>query len=95
VGRAFCLTIIATLFGYAFFYRHWFKEHPRADAIWLGLHAAIVGGLAAGVFDHYLFNLEFQHAVTGFWLLIGLATAATRLGVATAVAEQTNSISLP
>jgi hypothetical protein len=95
VGLTFFLTIIATLFGYAFFNRNWFKQHPRADAIWLGLHAAIVGGLAAGVFDHYLFNLEFHHAVTAFWLLIGLATAATRLGVATAVAEQTNSISLP
>jgi hypothetical protein len=34
----------------------------------------------AGVFDHYLFNMEFHHAVTVFWLLVGMAVAATRLG---------------
>ncbi len=79
IGLLFFLAIISTLFGYAFFNRHWFKQHFRADAVWLGLHAAIIGALTAGIFDHYLFNLEFHHAVTVFWLFIGLATAATRL----------------
>jgi polysaccharide biosynthesis protein PslJ len=50
------------------------------DPLWLGLHAALVGGLVAGVFDHYLFNINFHHAVTLFWMLVGMATAATRLG---------------
>ena len=78
-GLFFFLAIVATVFGTAFNARHWFKSHPRADGIWLGLHAALVGGLTAGVLDHYLFNLEFHHAVTVFWLFVGLATAVTRL----------------
>ncbi|MCP5095617.1 MAG: O-antigen ligase family protein, partial [Chloroflexi bacterium] len=80
VGLTFFFAVIITLFGYAFLHRGWFRQHPRRDSIWLGLHAALVGGLVAGVFDHYLFNLEFHHAVTIFWFIIGLATVATRLG---------------
>jgi polysaccharide biosynthesis protein PslJ len=53
---------------------------PDIDPLWLGLHAALVGGLVAGVFDHYLFNINFHHAVTLFWMLVGMAAAATRLG---------------
>lgn len=80
VGLSFFLAVMGTLFAYAYFNRHCFRGHERMDAIWLGLHAALLGGLAAGIFDHYLFNLEFHHAVTVFWLFVGLATAATRLG---------------
>jgi len=80
VGLFFFLAVIAVLFGNAFFNRGWFRQHVRQDAVWLGLHAAIVGALASGIFDHYLFNLDFHHAVTAFWLFVGLATAATRLG---------------
>lgn len=80
VGLFFFLVLVATIFGYAFFNRHHFKGNERMDAVWLGLHAALAGGLAAGFLDHYLFNTEFHHAVTAFWLLVGLATAATRLG---------------
>jgi O-antigen ligase len=79
VGLLFFLATIGTMFAYAFLNRNWFKFHQRADAVWLGLHAAIIGGLVAGLFDHYLFNLEFHHAVTAFWLFVGLATASTRL----------------
>ena len=80
VGLTAFLVVMAVVFGYAFFNRHWFRGNEQTDAVWLGLHAALIGGLAAGVFDHYLFNLEFHHSVTAFWLLVGLATAATRLG---------------
>jgi hypothetical protein len=34
----------------------------------------------AGLFDHYLFNTEFHHTVTMFWMFVGLTAAATRLG---------------
>jgi O-antigen ligase len=71
--------VMATMFGYAFVNRGAFRDDDRRDAVWLGLHAAVLGGLVAGAFDHYLFNLEFHHAVTAFWLFVGLATAATRL----------------
>jgi O-antigen ligase len=79
VGLLFFVGVMATLFGNAFLHRRWFATHPEYDAIWLGLHGALIGGLVAGIFDHYLFNLEFHHAVTIFWLLIGLATASTHL----------------
>ncbi|MEM7336955.1 MAG: O-antigen ligase family protein [Chloroflexota bacterium] len=79
VGLLFFFSVILTLFGDAYLKRSWYVENPERDAIWLGLHAAIVGGLVAGLFDHYLFNLEFHHAVTIFWLIIGLASASTRL----------------
>lgn len=81
VGLLTFLSVIGVVFGYAFLHRKTFKNQPRLDAIWLGLHAALIGGLVAGFFDHYLFNLEFHHAVTAFWLLVGLAVASTRLGV--------------
>ncbi|MFO7536900.1 MAG: O-antigen ligase family protein, partial [Chloroflexota bacterium] len=81
VGLAFFFLVIGTTFVYAFLNRHIFKQREEMDAVWLGLHGALVGGLVAGIFDHYLFNLQFHHAVTAFWLLVGLAAAATRLGV--------------
>ncbi|MCA9924358.1 MAG: O-antigen ligase family protein, partial [Anaerolineales bacterium] len=87
LGLVFFFAVVITIFGYAFLHRNWFKTQPQQDAVWLGLHAALVGGLVAGIFDHYLFNLEFHHAVTVFWFLIGLATAATRLA-----AEENNKV---
>lgn len=80
VGLTFFFGVIGTLFGTAFFKRRGFRQSPRQDAVWLGLHAALVGILVAGVFDHYFFNLEFQHAITVFWLFVGLAMSATQLG---------------
>ncbi|MBP8001641.1 MAG: O-antigen ligase family protein [Chloroflexi bacterium] len=79
LGLLAFFAVIGTLFGYAFFNRHGFKTDTRRDPIWLGLHAAVIGGLTAGLFDHYLFNIDFHHAVTVFWMLVGLAVAATRL----------------
>ncbi|MEA3375825.1 MAG: O-antigen ligase family protein [Chloroflexota bacterium] len=49
------------------------------EPLWWGLHAGIIGALVGGVFDHYFFNLDFHHSVTLFWLVVGLATAATEL----------------
>jgi hypothetical protein len=80
LGLAAFGAVLAAVFGYAFFNRAYFKGNERLDPIWLGLHAALVGGLVVGIFDHYLFNIDFHHAVTIFWLLLGLAVAATRVG---------------
>ena len=52
---------------------------PELEPIWWGLNAAIVGALVGGIVDHYFFNLDFHHSVTVFWLVIGLAAAATRI----------------
>ena len=80
VGLAAFFAVIGAVFGNAYFNRGLFKGNERLDPVWLGLLAALIGGLVAGILDHYLFNLDFHHAVTAFWLLVGLAAAATRLG---------------
>lgn len=72
--------VIITVFAYAFFNRLHFLQDDRHFPIWIGLHAALVGGLVTGIFDHYLFNIDFHHAVTVFWLFLGLAVASTRNG---------------
>jgi hypothetical protein len=67
-----------------FFVRFWRTRAmavsaPELEPIWWGLHMAVVGGLIGGVVDHYSFNLDFHYSVTLFWLVVGLATAATEV----------------
>jgi len=52
---------------------------PELEPLWWGLHTGIIGALVGGIFDHYFFNLSFPHSVTLFWLVVGLATAATEM----------------
>jgi O-antigen ligase len=78
LGMLSFLAVIITVFGYAFLKRSTLREDQTRYPIWLGLHAAVIGGLVTGIFDHYLFNIDFHHAVTVFWLFLGLAVAATR-----------------
>lgn len=82
LGLAAFAAIFVTLFGEAWLKRAPILANPQVEPVWLGLFAAVIAGLAAGLFDHYLFNTEFHHTVTVFWLMVGLAAAATRLGVA-------------
>lgn len=79
VGLGAFLLICAMLF-----YRFWRRRAvtralPRLEPLWYGLHAAVLGGLGAGIFDRYFFSLDFHHSVTLFWLLLALATAATEM----------------
>ncbi len=71
--------VIGTLFAAGWRARHSARERPEWDALWLGLFAAVSAGLVGGIFDHYLFNLDFHHSVTIFWLFVGLAAATARL----------------
>jgi len=56
------------------------RTNPHLEAILLGLTAAVAGILVGGLLDHYFFNLAFPHSVSIFWLYLGLAMTAARIG---------------
>jgi O-antigen ligase len=78
VGLTSFLIVIGTLLV-RFWRTRTLARGGALEAQWWGLHAGLVGALTGGVFDHYFFNLDFHHSVTLFWLVVGLATAATEL----------------
>lgn len=51
------------------------SANERMASLLISLQAAVVGALVGGVFDHYFLNFNFPHAVTTFWLFIGLTMA--------------------
>ncbi len=79
VGLAAFLLVMGVLFVNAWRSRRAVEADRDLEPIWWGLHAAMLGGLIGGVFDHYFFNLDFHHSVTLFWLFVGLAAVSTRL----------------
>ena len=79
VGLGIFLIVIGTLLVRFWRARGLARGTADLEAQWWGLHAGLVGALTGGVFDHYFFNLDFHHSVTLFWLVVGLATAATEL----------------
>lgn len=60
---------------------------PELEAALLGAVGALTGALVAGVFDHYFFNLHFPQTIALFWMNVGLAMVASRLGSARELAE--------
>jgi hypothetical protein len=80
IGLSSFLMVMAVLFAGAWRSRRAaIADRGELEPIWWGFHAALVGGLIGGVFDHYFFNLDFHHSVTLFWLFVGLAAVSTRL----------------
>lgn len=55
------------------------QDDANLAPILLGICTALLGAMAAGVVDHYFFNLDFPHSVTLFWLYVGLGMATIRL----------------
>ncbi len=53
----------------------------RVEPLLLGATSAIVGAMVGGIFDHYFFNITFPHSVALFWLFVGVAVAAARIGL--------------
>jgi len=51
-------------------------QDPRLEALMLGVLGAIVGLLAAGVLDHYLFNLTYPHMTALLWIMVGMGVSA-------------------
>ncbi len=84
IGLGVFLAMVAALFAYGL--RAWQRagRPARLEPLWLGTHAGIVAALAAGLFDHYFFKLEFQASVTLFWLVFGLAMTVSHLWLAAA-----------
>lgn len=78
VGLAAFLGLMAALFIYALRARRAVDRTPELRSVWLGAMAALIGALMGGILDHYFFNLEFHHAVTIFWIFVGLTLATTR-----------------
>ena len=84
LGLLFFLVTMAAIFIYGWQARPALRNAGNGlYAIWLGLTAGLIGALANGVFDHYFFNLEFQHAVTIFWTFVGLSLATIRMATET------------
>jgi polysaccharide biosynthesis protein PslJ len=79
LGLLAFFAVIGILFRVGWQVRRRAAANSRHESLWLGLYAAVVAGLVGGIFDHYLFNLDFHHSVTTFWLLVGLAAASARL----------------
>jgi O-antigen ligase len=79
VGLAGFLVIVGVFFVQFWRTRAAAASLPDLEPVWWGLHVAIVGGLVSGIVDHYSFNLDFHYSVTLFWMVVGLAAAATEI----------------
>jgi len=89
IGLTVFLVIVGTVLVRFWRRRAMTRSLPELEPLWYGAHAAIIGGLVGGLSDHYFFSLDFHHSVTLFWLIIGLATAATELLAQQIVDQQT------
>ncbi len=79
VGLAAFLVVLGVLLWRFWQHRNAARGVPELESLWYGVHAAIIGGVISGIFDHFFFSLDFHNSVTLFWLIVGLATAATQL----------------
>ena len=79
VGLSAFLVVMGLVLWRFWRYRSAAEATGDLEPLWYGLHAAVISALISGTFDHFFFSLDFHHSVTLFWLLIGLATAATEL----------------
>jgi O-antigen ligase len=80
IGLSSFLLIMGVFFAYA--WRAWRRMEIDSDAepILLGLMMALLGAMVGGIVDHYFFNLDFPHSVSLFWLYVGLAVVAIKIG---------------
>jgi len=79
IGLASFLTVMGVLLARFWRNRSLAAANPQLEPLWWGLHTGLIGALVGGLADHYFFNLDFHHSVTLFWLVVGLATAATEM----------------
>jgi uncharacterized protein YacL len=53
-------------------------QDAKLEALMLGILGAIAGLLAAGVLDHYLFNLTYPHMTALLWIVVGMGVSASQ-----------------
>ncbi len=78
LGLSAFLVVMGAFFAYAVPHLNRITD-PTMSGILLGLTAALVGAMVAGILDHYFFNLQFPHTVTLFWLIMGLAVVVVQI----------------
>lgn len=79
VGLVSFFAIVLTLFITAARVYRAADSNDQLESMWWGYHTGILAALAAGLSDHYFFNLSFHHAVTLFWVLLGLTAVSDQL----------------
>jgi O-antigen ligase len=79
VGLVSFLSIVGVLFVTAARRLGAVRASEDLEPLWWGYHAGILAALAGGLSDHYFFNLDFHHALTLFWLILGLAAVSSQL----------------
>jgi O-antigen ligase len=79
VGVALFIVLVASVMVYGLSAWQYAVKDQEFDSIHLGYHAALVAALANAAADLYFFRLEYQGAITLFWLTIALALASSRL----------------
>jgi hypothetical protein len=79
VGLASFLVVVGIFLRRFWRARRSAHADERLEPVWWGLHTAVIGTLTGGLADHFFFNLDFHHSATLFWLIVGLATAATEM----------------
>ena len=80
IGLATFLLIVVLFFRQVWLAWPTVRKQEGMEAILLGLTTAVAGILVGGISDHYFFNLSFPHSVSIFWIFLGLAMVAVRLG---------------
>jgi len=79
IGLAAFLLVIGVFFVHTWWARAHRVRDAGLEAILLGVQLALAGALVGGIFDHYLFNINFPHMSAIFWLYISLGLVAARL----------------
>lgn len=81
-GLLIFLLAMASIFYYAWQARKKAEDNPELDAIHLGFNVALLTALVNGLADLYFFRLDFQSAITWFWLIVALSITSSRLVLA-------------
>ena len=87
IGLGTFLLILVLFFRQVWLAWPTIRKQEGLEAILLGLATAVAGILVGGIADHYFFNLSFPHSVSVFWIFLGLAMVAVRLGLRAEVEE--------